>query len=567
MLPLKTVGIIDLTEDKVIKIMERRTFIRTALAGTAALTSTGMGLLLGACHNGQMPERRGVINNTEKPFADYSFDPVRAENFTNPLFIPGGDGPFGVLNVTDAPLTLKAQAKTFPILGGKSSPFLIYETSDAGKSYQNPIIRIKSGSRFTATLQNELNEPTIIHWHGLHLPAKMDGHPNDSIAPNRNFQYAFTVPNRGGTYWYHTHADKLTAKQAYSGLAGFFIVEDDDELKLASALDLKFGETDIPLLIQDKKFNAGGELVYQPTRMERMMGYIGDIVLVNLTPNPFLEIRPRFYRFRCLNGSTSRIYKLAFVRGDEQLNYQVIGTDGGLLDKPYPAKEVFLAPAERLDILFDASQLREGETVFIKSLAFDPMEQEAGMGGMGGGMMGSETRLENGFEFNLLKLTAAKGAQITREIPARLSTITPLETSGLSPRRITLSLDRMQWLINGQRYRSDAAAFDVRRAVEVWDIENATNSMIHPMHLHGFSFQVVGRSNSPAALRPLAAASGGRVVTDLGWKDTVMIFPGETVRIAVDFRQAFPGEQLFLFHCHNLEHEDGNMMVNFRIPA
>ena len=125
----------------------------------------------------------------------------------------------------------------------------------------------------------------------------------------------------------------------------------------------------------------------------------------------------------------------------------------------------------------------------------------------------------------------------------------------------------MQWLINGQSYRSDTAAFEVRRAIEVWDIENATNSMIHPMHLHGFSFQVLGRSNSPAALRPLATASGGRVVTDLGWKDTVMVWPGETVRIALDFRQAFPGAQLFLFHCHNLEHEDGNMMINYRIPA
>ncbi len=548
--------------------MKRRTFIRTALVGTAALTSAGAGLLQSACSNGQMQARPDIINTNDNSFAGYPFDPVRAENFTNPLFIPGGDGPFGVLNVTDSPLTLKAQAKTFPILGGKSSPFLVYDTNDAGKSYQNPIFRIKSGNRFNATLQNELNEPTIIHWHGLHIPANMDGQPKDSIAAGRNFPYAFTVPNRGGTYWYHSHADKLTAKQAYSGLAGFFIVEDDDELNLARSLDLKFGETDIPLLIQDKKFNANGELVYQPSQMERMMGYIGDIVLVNLTANPFLETGPRIYRFRCLNGSTSRIYKLAIMRGSEQLNYQAIGTDGGLLDKPYPAKEVFLAPAERLDILFDASQLREGETVFIKSLAFDPMEQDGGMGGMGGGMMGgSNTRLANGKEFNLLKLVAVKGTQGTREIPARLSTLAPLETSGLSPRRITLSLQMMQWLINGQSYRSDAAAFEVKRSVEVWDIENSTSSMIHPMHLHGFSFQVLGRSNSPAALRPLATASGGRVVTDLGWKDTVMVFPGETVRIAVDFRQAFPGEQLFLFHCHNLEHEDGNMMVNFRIPA
>ena len=560
--------------------MERRKFIGSALAGAAAFTSTGAGLLLSGCGKGPRGERRNLSNNADAPFAPYAHDPVRAENFTNPLFIPGGEGPFGVLNVTDTPLTLKTRAATFPILDGRASPFLLYETSDAGKSYQNPIFRIKRGSRFTATLQNGLNEPTIIHWHGFHLPANMDGHPNDSITPGQNYPYAFTVTNRGGTYWYHSHADHLTAEQAYGGLASFFIVEDDDELQLARSLDLKLGETDLPLVIQDKRFNAAGELVYQPSPMEKMMGYLGDIVLVNLTPNAYLEIGPRFYRFRCLNGSNARIYKLAFMRGKEQLACQVIGTDGGLLDRPYPAKEVFLAPAERLDVLFDASQLRQGDTVFLKSLAFDPMEQDVmgGMGGMGGGMMGGRgnnqmsqmggnTRLANGLEFNLLKLVAAEGTQGPRGVPARLSTLAPLDTAGVRPRRVTLSTGHMQWLINGQSFQRDAAAFEVRRAVEVWDIENATNSMIHPMHLHGFSFQVLGRNNSPAALRPLATASGGRVVTDLGWKDTVMIWPGETVRIAVDFRQAFPGAQLFLFHCHNLEHEDGNMMVNYLIPA
>jgi len=558
--------------------MKRRKFIQSALAGTAAFTTTGAGLLLSGCGKGPLEQRNDLINNAGAPFAAYPHDPVRAENFTNPLFIPGGEGPFGVLNVTDTPLTLKTLAATFPILDGRASPFLLYETSDAGKSYQNPIFRMKSGNRFTATLQNGLNEPTIIHWHGLHLPANMDGHPNDSIAPGQNYPYAFPVTNRGGTYWYHSHADHLTAEQAYGGLASFFIVEDNDELQLARALDLKLGETDLPLVIQDKRFNAAGELVYQPSPIERMMGHLGDIVLVNLTPNPYLEIGPRFYRFRCLNGSNARIYKLAFMRGKEQLAYHVIGTDGGLLDRPYPAKEVFLAPAERLDVLFDASQLRQGETVFLKSLAFDPMEQDGMMGGMGGGMMGGQgnnqmsqmggnTRLANGLEFNLLKLVLAKAAQGPREVPARLSTPVPLDTAGVSPRRVTLSMGHMQWLINGQQFQRDAAAFEVRRAVEVWDIENATNSMIHPMHLHGFSFQVLGRSNSPAALRPLATGSGGRTVTDLGWKDTVMVWPGETVRIAVDFRQAFPGAQLFLFHCHNLEHEDGNMMVNYRIPA
>ena len=556
--------------------MDRRVFIRYALAGTTALSPIGPGLF-SACTTRSLNETSEVINPTSEPFVAYPFDPVRAENFTNPLFIPGDEGTFGILDVSDTPLILTGRAKTFPILSGRPSPFLLYEASYAGKSYQNPILRIRTDGRFNATLQNGLNEPTIIHWHGLHLPADMDGHPNNSIAGGQKYSYSFTVSNRGGTYWYHSHADQLTAKQAYGGLASFFIVEDDDGSRLSGALGLKLGETDLPLVIQDKRFNAAGEMVYQPDMMEKMMGYIGDIVLINLTPNPYLEIGPRMYRFRCLNGSNSRIYKLAFMRGEEKSSYRVIGTDGGLLDRPYPATEVFLAPAERVDILFDASGLRQGDAVFLKSLAFDPMEHD-GMSGMNGGMMGGRgnnqsaqtggsNRLANGVEFNLLKLVVTKAAQPSGEVPARLSSLVPMETAGISPRRVTLSLNHMQWLINGQSYRRNATAFDVRREVEVWDIENATNSMVHPMHLHGFSFQVIGRSNSPAALRPLATASAGRVVTDLGWKDTVMVWPGEIVRIAVDFRQALPGEQIYLFHCHNLEHEDGNMMVNYRIPA
>ena len=540
--------------------MNRRNFLQY----TASTLAAGAALELAGCK----PASKAA------PFVPYAHDPVRADNFTNRLFIPGAEGPYGVLNVADTPLALKTRAATFPIIGGKTSPFLLYEASYAGKRYQNPILRIKRGSRFAATLQNGLNEPTIIHWHGLHVPANMDGHPNDSIAPGKNYPYAFTINNRGGTYWYHTHAHQLTAKQAYGGLASFFIVEDDDELQLARALDLKLGETDLPLVIQDKRFNAASELVYQPSPAEKLMGYLGDIVLVNLTPNAYLEIGPRFYRFRCLNGSNARVYKLAFLRGKEQLAYQVIGTDGGLLDRPYPAKEAFLAPGERLDVLFDASQLQQSDTVFLKSLAFDPMENDSMVGGMMGGtgnrsmtQMQGSGRLADGLEFNLLKLVVAKAAQRPREVPARLSTLAPIDTTGVRPRRVTLSMGHMQWLINGQRYQPDAAAFEVQRAVEVWDIENAKQSMIHPMHLHGFSFQVLGRSNSPAALRPQATESGGRTVADLGWKDTVLVWPGETVRIAIDFRQASPGAQLFLFHCHNLEHEDAEMMVNFRIPA
>ena len=543
--------------------MERRKFLKRS----ASLLAVGAGLGLAGCRDSSTPNA---------PFKPYANDPVRAENFTNPLFIPGAEGPFGVLNVTDTPLTLKARAATFPILGGRASPFMLYETSYAGKTYQNPIFKIKRGDRFSAALQNGLNEPTIIHWHGLHIPANMDGHPTDSIAPGANYPYDFTVNNRGGTYWYHTHANHLTAKQAYGGLASFFIVEDDDDLRLASALDLKLGETDLPLVIQDKRFNAAGELVYQPTSIEKMMGYLGDIVLVNLTPNAYLEIAPRIYRFRCLNGSNARIYKLAFMRGNEQLAYQVIGTDGGLLDRSYAVKEAFLAPGERLDVLFDASQLHQDDAVFLKSLAFDTMENDGMMAMMGSssGMSGNNsmdrshgsTRLDDGLEFNLLKLVVTKAASAPRPLPSRLSQVQPIDIKGASQRTVQIEMGHMRWLINGESFRMDAFPIDAKRnTVEVWDLQNAKQSMPHPMHMHGFHFQVLSRKNSPEQIRTLGVHGSGRIVSDLGWKDTVLVWPGETVRLAVDFSNEFVGDQTYVFHCHNLEHEDGDMMVNMRV--
>ena len=508
------------------------------------------------------------------PFRHYPFDPVAAENFQQKLFIPLASGPLGVLDVV-GPLKIRATAASFTLLPGRESPFLLYQTEHAGQAYQNPILRIESGARFTASLDNALSEPTIIHWHGLHTPAKMDGHPRDTIAPGARYDYDFRVRNRGGTYWYHTHAHELTAKQAYSGLASFFLVDDEDQRKLAKALDLKLGLTDLPLVIQDKQFDAQGKLLYRPNAHERVMGWLGDIVLANLTPNAAHTVTPRTYRLRLLNGSNARIYRLAFVKGEAALPFTVIGTDGGLIERPETVSEAFLAPGERLDVLFDAAQAQPGDTVFLKSLAFDPMENEGGGNGMGGmsGMgpmmagMGS-SRLPLGAAFNVLKLSVTAGERVVAAVPATLSEIKPIRTDGAPERKIELSMQHMRFLINGLTFRMDEIAFDVKRgAVEVWSIRNPAVGMPHPMHIHGFSFQVLERSRSPPQWAATARFGKGRVVSDLGWKDTVLVWPGETVRIAIDFAHDFPGDQTYLFHCHNLEHEDAGMMINFRVQA
>ncbi|MDO9401122.1 MAG: multicopper oxidase domain-containing protein [Polaromonas sp.] len=507
------------------------------------------------------------------PFRHYPFDPVAAANFQQKLFIPVGSGPFGVLDVA-GPLKIRATAASFPLLPGRESPFLLYQTEQAGKAYQNPILRIESGARFTASLDNALREPTIIHWHGLHTPAAMDGHPASTIAPGGRYDYDFTVRNRGGTYWYHTHAHELTAEQAYHGLASFFLVDDDDQRRLAKALDLQLGVTDLPLVIQDKQFDAQGKLLYKPDAHEAMMGWLGDIVLANLTPNAVQAVTPRTYRLRLLNGSNSRIYRLAFVKDNTALNFTVIGTDGGLIERPETVSEAFLAPGERLDVLFDAGQAQPGEDIFLRSLAFDAMENEGPAGGMGGMGMGrmmasmSSSRLPLGAEFNVLKLSVTAGERVVAKLPATLSQVKPIPTTGAAQRKIELSMGQMRFLINGRTFRMDEIAFDVKRgAVEIWNISNPTLGMPHPMHIHGFSFQVLERIGSPPQVAATARFGQGRTVSDLGWKDTVLVWPGETVRVAIDFAHDYPGDQTYVFHCHNLEHEDGGMMINFRVKA
>jgi blue copper oxidase len=222
-----------------------------------------------------------------------------------------------------------------------------------------------------------------------------------------------------------------------------------------------------------------------------------------------------------------------------------------------------------LDILFDASQLRASDEVLLKSLAFEAMNSEmmGGMGGMMGGMGGSGLAL--GAEFEIMKLVVTRHVKaILAPLPARLSTIARIDITKATVRKISLAMQGMRWVINGESFDLNRYPIQSRsNTVELWDFQNAKASMPHPMHMHGFSFQVVSRINSPNQIRKLAQDTSGRLVTDLGWKDTVLVWPGETVRIAIDFTHSYKGDQIYVVHCHNLEHEDQGMMVNHLVTA
>ena len=428
---------------------------------------------------------------------------------------------------------------------------------------------------------NALDEESIIHWHGFKVDSNNDGHPHYAVAGGATYDYQFTIANRAATYWYHPHPHGLTGKQTYHGLAGLFIVEDDDELTLKQALDLKLGETDIPLLIQDRRIDPDGQLVYAPNAMERVHGYLGDQVLVNLSPRPHFDAATRIYRFRIVNGSNARVYRLAFMHGAAPLAYHIIGNDGGLLERPHAVSEAFLSPAERIDVLLDLRNAHPGDAIAVVSLPFDPMHLESAAQEPGSATFltphaGHDApvsqdlpgMLPDGAPIELLKINVGRKIAYDRALPQTLSRIAPIDVAGAKRRKLILDWSGKAWRINGRTYNMSATPIVVKRAsVEIWEIRNAARSMPHPMHIHGFQFQLLERIDSPKQQFRLAVNARGLAATDLGWKDTVLVWPGETVRLAIDFSHPFLGDQVYMVHCHNLEHEDQGMMLNFKVAG
>ncbi len=210
-----------------------------------------------------------------------------------------------------------------------------------------------------------------------------DGNGETLIGPDRNFDYAFTVRNRASLYWYHPHPHGRTAAQTYRGLFGLLAVEDDDEVKLRAALSLVPGETEIPLVLHDRRGNS--PFRYTPSAEDLLLGWYGDEVLVNFTPRPYLDVTGRSYRFRVLNGGNARNFRLAFRRDDgAPVPFLLLGTDGGLLEQAQPCTEVFLSPAERIDVLVDFAGIPVGGYVLLESRAFDPMQALPARGGRAG---------------------------------------------------------------------------------------------------------------------------------------------------------------------------------------
>jgi FtsP/CotA-like multicopper oxidase with cupredoxin domain len=434
-------------------------------------------------------------------------------------------------------------------------------------SYLGPTFRVRRGQRVAVRFENALDEPSIVHWHGLRVSAENDGHPRLAVGPGGVYRYDFTVENRPGLYWYHAHPDRRTGPQVYAGLAGAFVVVDPDD----GARGLPTGARDLSLIIQDRRLDAGGQLVYAPNQMT---GFLGDRIFVNGRQTPDIAVDGGSHRLRILNASNARIYKLAFSDG-RPLN--VIGSDGGLLAAPVPKPYVVLAPGERVELWAEFSKSAGEGEVSLESRAFSMgggmmmgMGGGMGMGGMGRMGGGGGGGPANGAPLRVCRFLV-KGPGRTLPVPARFE---PLDfrpdkevVNRGQPRRIAVSMAMMRWQLNGGSFEMTEVGDNERvklGTTEDWEIQNLDGmmAMAHPIHLHGGQFQVMERDVAPPWQGVARTLEEGLV--DEGWKDTFLLRPGERVRLRMRFER-YPG--LFLYHCHNLEHEDAGMMRNFLIEA
>jgi FtsP/CotA-like multicopper oxidase with cupredoxin domain len=417
-----------------------------------------------------------------------------------------------------------AHSETFQVFPGSNTGLITINGSFPG-----PTIRVKKGDTFSAKIINDLGGQTVIHWHGLHAPALMDGHPKYPIDPGKTFDVSYPINQRAGTYFYHSHLDMATALQTYKGIAGMFIIEDDEE----KALHLPSGEFEIPLLIQDKRFDASKQLVYTPTENDMATGWLGDTVLINGTPNANLTVKQTLYRFRLVNGSNARIYNIALSDGK---SFTIIGNDGGLLEAPVNVSSVLLAPAERLDILVDFSGYEIGATMNLKSLVFTY-----------NGDPGFPT-LPQGSEMSLMQFTVGQTGPLSTPPPNKLSVIEKYQLADKkNDRRFEFG---GSMYINFKSFSMDRIDQKVTFGdLEQWTFVNQSEHT-HPIHVHGTQFQIIDRNSLPPD--PWEA----------GWKDVVRLDPAQSINVLVRFAD-YTG--IYLIHCHNLEHEDMGMMSNFQV--
>ncbi len=484
----------------------------------------------------------------------------RVDAFSQRLRLPGPRGLFASVNL-EAPLQLTAEVAATPLLPGPPTMMWSWGGELDGQRVQNPLLRARRGVMLDVLLVNRLEEDTTIHWHGLNFSEANDGSGLHPVPRGEERRYRSPINVAAACYWYHPHPHYRTGMQIHQGMAGMLLVEDETDDDLRERLGLEFGASEIPLIIQDKQIGSSNQFAYEFGEDD----WIGNRIMVNYVIEPRFEAERRLYRFRILNASNSRPFRLAWKVEGRSCPVELMGTDSGLAPRIFEVTDIFLAPAQRVDLLVDFSSLPEGTRVKLVSMPFDPMEND--------GAPAIDHSLEHPGAVPMgepLEIMAVDLVGKKVKPPSWRPSGPPMPPRKpiAARRRFRIHIDRARWLINGRNHHDDRGRtrFDVlRNSREIWEFRNDTLSMPHPMHAHAFRFQVLERLHSPAQIRRMAVDRKGRTPHDLGWLDTVLVWPGEIVRILIDFTQPYRGDQTYMLHCHNLEHEDQGLMLSFRV--
>ena len=384
-----------------------------------------------------------------------------------------------------------------------------------------PVLRAKKGDTLIIKIKNELAEPTVIHWHGIRLPASMDGtgEAQKPIQPGEEFEYRFVVPD-AGTFWYHSHQNETV--QMERGMYGALIVEDDADPVVDA--DKVFMIDDMKLK-RDNSFKKGNSF---SRWAERHDGRQGDSLLINGKENTVINMHAgQTERWRFINSSSARYFVLHL----DGRSFKIIGTDGGLIEEPVTVTEVLLTPGERVDIL--AGPFAEGETFSIGSLSYN-----------------RSTFLRAKRE-RFATVMVGDARPSVALIPGMLRKIEPLASKDAAvTRKVKLSVGAsmkhgIDFLVNGTMHANDKPVYVGE--LQVWEVSN-TSLMDHPFHLHGYFFQVL--------------EDKGKAPGYTAWKDTINLKPRSKVKIAwiPDNR---PG--MWMYHCQILEHHEAGMMANFEV--
>jgi len=456
-----------------------------------------------------------------------------------------------LIDATDgAPVDLRIQESQMSFLPGLQT-----RTLGISQNYLGPTIRTRKGTTLNLHYQNNLSEGVAIHGHGLHVPGEVDGGPQSEIAPGETWKPQLAIVQPAATCWYHSHTHGKSGEQVYRGLAGMTIIDDEESDGLE--LPRSYGVDDLPIIIQDRTFDAAGQFVYSLNDAPED-GWYGDTVLINGAISPFANVPAGKVRLRLLNGANARFYIVAFADGRP---FFKIASDGGLLSAPVEMTEMEMSPGERCEIIVD---LQDGKTAELLALFEDEYDAE----GIIGGLVQSILSIGRSVPVPALTLKVDPTLRaLTTPLPASLVTVArPDANEIVKTRDFVLDMDhtsdtshsghtghtKMDMTINGVAMKMDVINERVKRGVwERWRIQS--NQGEHPFHVHGCSFlieKIAGAAPPP---------------DQQGWKDTVVLDDDGWSEIIVRFDHLATEQFPYMYHCHILEHEDRGMMGQFTV--